>query len=738
MRLTNRTKTWAEASRRFWGERKDAPAEGLREAERSALMEPAFVAHPSAPEPEPMPNELSAEVSALLSGDPTQQLLTALGRFQRQVNVADSGAPAEAWVDNCIDQLISGIQIAHVRGWKGVKEALTDTARVLQSYDEGGDASGCVAFLQDAYEILCLMVGDLIVDNVRSGVMDKWRERYARAVSDLEQSGYSLIDDDTGVAPPPVRVPMPVVSGKPTNVTPFVPRAMPETAADEAPGALSDTYADVDSPDVTYGAADDAFADDDVHYVDEPAYLAEPMVEVTPFESAPAEAAWEDEVAEEAEVEETVVYVEEDAEVEYEEEIDSVPADMEDAAFDVEESSPFDAVEVDVDTTEVAPALDLGDEMYEEEDAPSTVHLVEADTTTPEAELLADEMMTETLEEAAEEEESWLVLPEADASVDAEPESDPFAAVEEEVATEAAPAAPIVDRAETAQFLFDELAETPMEEPAVEVTYLDEVVEEDPFTVVADLLNTSGETESPVAEEAIAAEAEVAEPVPAAAPVVAKQEDTPEALLRHAQAAMMRGDVRDAKVLALQLAANMAKLEAQKAVQIVQDAITRLAETDHAIEVAHSDVTNAEQRLQDTTRIREEREHEIDVKKSGIHGLEKRVDSVESSIEKLEEQIARLRAQHEQELERLAEVQADLEVEREQERMLLEDLDRLFETEQAATDTLELARTRAEQLRQQRLEREQAREACEQMLARQRESAEGIERTLEAVVGKAN
>lgn len=731
MRLTNRTKTWAEASRRFWGERKESPSEGLRDAERSALLDAAPTFAPSAPEPQSLPTESPVEPSSLLTGDPTQQLLTALGRFQRQVIVADSGAPAEAWVDNCIDQIISGIQIAHVRGWKGVKEALTDTARVLQSYDEGGDASGAVAFLQDAYEILCLMVGDLIVDNVRSGVMDKWRERYARAVADLEQSGHSLIDDDTGVAPPPVRVAPPVstaqVNSVPHNVTPFVPRAFVEQPADEAPGPLRDVYADVDTPDVTYG--EDEYIDEETAYVDERDYGVAPEPEVSPFEEVAEEPAWEDEAPEagleveeiEAE-EEAVVYIEDTPDPDYEDEAPasavceaSEPEDV----FDEDEASPFDvpveaALEAEDDSVS-----EFAGEMMDESPAALTATLQEDIEEEPE--LLADAMLGETVELPEQtEDESWLVLPEEDVS-----------------ATTAEQGIVTAVSTEPAQYLFDELNESPAHEPQVEVTYIDELESDEPLDVVAEMIKAGAEAEQEAGVQTDAAPAveEVAAEVPTAQ-AATKTEDTPEAILRHAQAAMMRGDVRDAKVLALQLAANMAKLEAQKAVQIVQDAVTRLTETDHAIEVADSDVSKAETRLMDTMQVREDREHEIDLKKSGIHGLEKRVDSVESAIQKLEDQIAKLRAQHELELEKLAEAQADLEVEREQERMLLEDLDRIQEAEQAASDTLELARTRAEQLRQQRLEREQAREACEQMLARQRESAENIERTLEAVLGR--
>jgi hypothetical protein len=123
------------------------------------------------------------------------------------------------------------------------------------------------------------------------------------------------------------------------------------------------------------------------------------------------------------------------------------------------------------------------------------------------------------------------------------------------------------------------------------------------------------------------------------------------------------------------------------------------------------------------------------VKRSGIAGLEKRAATVQASIAKLDEQIARLMAQRDAEQEKLTEAHAELEAERGEEQILLEDLDRIQESERAAGDTLDLARGRVEDLRAQRLEREQAWEACEQLLARQRESAENIERTLEAVQG---
>lgn len=718
---------WAEAGRRLWGERKDQSTSGLQAAERSALTQPDEI--PTVPPAAPAAPEPSAETVSLLNGDPTQQLLTALGRFQRQVNVADSGAPAEAWVDNCMDQLITGIQIAHVRGWKGVKEALTDTARILQSYDDAGAASGSVAFMQDAYEILCLMVGDLIVDNVRSGVMDKWRERYTRAVSDLEKAGHALLDDE-GNATAPARATQAVAAAtatvaaagpRPSNVTPFVPRTVAEEVALEEDGAapLSESYADLDAPDVTYAEDEDAQAEEEDEYPDGTAYAyeAEPEAE-SPFDDEAVVQVEDEEALEEAKV---------------------VEAPRFDASM---EDDPFDALEAEKRAYEAelaAERIELVEEVVVEASLEEEAEEDDAIADEPEAEAyeviieaLVEEVAEENIEEAQEAEESldetpMTVLPESEAMEEAYFDEE---YLEEEACDEpAAEAVPEAPRpVETAEFLFDELMDG-----APEGAEAIDLIAEDEEDSAVDLMSIEAEVAVAEPELAAAPEAEAA-PAPAAE-AEEVVEESPQVILRNAQAAMLRGDTRDAKLLALQLAANMARIEAQKAVQVVQDAVVRLTETEEAIVVAEGDVAHAEQRLAETMELRTTREHDLDVKRSGIAGLEKRAATVQASIAKLDEQIARLMAQRDAEQEKLTEAHAELEAERGEEQILLEDLDRIQESERAAGDTLDLARGRVEDLRAQRLEREQAWEACEQLLARQRESAENIERTLEAVQG---
>lgn len=155
------------------------------------------------------------------AGDPTQRLVTALGRFHRYVAKGQSGASQEYWSDDCMDQLGLAIEIALSQDWMNIVEALTDVARILQSYENVGTAHLCVSFLNESYEILSLMVGDLIVNNVRSGVMDKWRERYRRAVADLSAAGLTLVQDqdseeEPAEVPPEGRV-IPFDTGAPAK-----------------------------------------------------------------------------------------------------------------------------------------------------------------------------------------------------------------------------------------------------------------------------------------------------------------------------------------------------------------------------------------------------------------------------------------------------------------------------------------------------------------------------------------
>lgn len=165
--------------------------------------------------------------------DPTQRLLTAMGRFHRYVAKGQAGAPQEFWSDDCMNQLLTAVELSVAQGWKEIVEALTGTARVLQTYEIASAAHLCVPFLNDSYEVLCLMVGDLIVNNTRSDAMATWRTRYDKAVAGLTAAGLELVEDKPEEAPVPVSAVAATDAQSVENVENTLPFPMP----DEAPPA---------------------------------------------------------------------------------------------------------------------------------------------------------------------------------------------------------------------------------------------------------------------------------------------------------------------------------------------------------------------------------------------------------------------------------------------------------------------------------------------------------------------
>ncbi len=205
----------------FWGKQSksasdDAEFSPVASEERSALLNGEE--KPAAMHEEPVPAD-----SGL--GDPTQRLLTALGRFQRHKARAQDGLPQEAWSDECMKQLINAVEIAMTQGWTDVVNTLTDTARILQSYEDVGKASQCVPFLGDSYDILCWMIGDLIVGQVRPGAIEKWRQRYERAIEELRMAGIPLVQDEDEEEAPENPAPADVQTQQTVTEIPITPPA---------------------------------------------------------------------------------------------------------------------------------------------------------------------------------------------------------------------------------------------------------------------------------------------------------------------------------------------------------------------------------------------------------------------------------------------------------------------------------------------------------------------------------
>lgn len=208
MRFGRRAKTRLFPGRRDTSAPDDSSIGPVASEERSALL---FQPPETEEGPEPAEDDTTPG-----QGDPTQRLLTALGRFHRFVAKGQAGAPQEFWTDECMNQLAAAAETSLAQNWTHIVDAITGTARVLHSYENAGSAHLCTSFLNDSYEILCLMVSDLIVNKVRAGVVNKWRERYDRAIDELTAAGLTLIEDD--VQPEP-RVPEPAKPEPPARAS---------------------------------------------------------------------------------------------------------------------------------------------------------------------------------------------------------------------------------------------------------------------------------------------------------------------------------------------------------------------------------------------------------------------------------------------------------------------------------------------------------------------------------------
>ena len=604
MQFGKKTRNLAAASRRFFGER---PNQGDPELDLAVGTLEHSDEEDNAMTPPP-------QEESMVAGDPTQRLLTALGRFQRQVSRAEEGAPQEAWCDECMNQLITGIEIALNEDWSDVKEALTDVARILQTYEDVDRADQSVNFLKDSYEILCLMVGDLIVGNVRSGVMRKWQDRYERALDELADAGLTLVDDDA--------------SGE------------REHHGDRHAHDLSTAETLDDAPDHDFdNMLEQGFGAD----------IPDSVFDGGGHSGSAFATAPEDPFA---------------------------PLNRDDA-------SPFG--EPGTSATPAQPAASL----------PSLDELLGR----PVAE--SDDLEDEENGEAKTMELSDDFTADNDASV----------AETIELSLESAPAEEAVPDslfAETSGDLIElDFGSTAASEPEPEP--------------------------QAVAEPVRPAPAPVAAPAPPAEP----EPGTPEAWFFTAQRAMAQGNLGDAKVFALQLAANMAKMEADQVAGRIAIIEADIAQNSQAIAGGEAAVGEAEHRVQQLEEQVALCQREFEAKREQIGQLRDEAAAVETSIEDLNRQIAELEARRDAEVERLSNYQTSLDDNLSEESRMQSELEALSEEESGSRENLDGARDHVLILQQTGAAHAASLQAAQAELELRRASVTDIEHTIQQVGGGA-
>ncbi len=605
-----------------------------------------------------------AENGPVIAGDPTQRLLTALGRFQRQVSKAESGAPQETWCDECMNQVVTGIETALSENWDNVREALTDTARVLQTYENAGRACECVPFLQDSYEILCLMVGDLIVDNVRSGVMQKWHERYEAAVAEVGKAGLVLVGDEGGDE-----------GGEAQQETGFD-QAAP-AAAHEGPAAPSFGELRIEE---TAEAAEPEFSMDALDNNEFTAEYAE--AEASPFDPPP--------------------------------ETEAAPPDS------GVEAPTFDDV---LDAAEEAQGAGAGPFAAPGEALDAPLEAGPAGETAPETETIEASALEAALGEQGLEE--YIAAPEDDGEAEALEETGAIEVREEAVRGEAmaeAPAEAEADAEADAEAERETEAEAEAEETAGE--------QDDPAM----------ETEKGPEHLGESLESESAAGTAPQAPVESPrqmdiEEGSPEALLQDAQRAVARGDLGDAKAVALELAVSMAQLEADHAETMVHEGEV-LVQKDHvAIANCEEQVRGFERGVQEAETCVADHEVDLQLKSEEVEKLRDQVSEFNGVVSDLDGQIRELEAKRDEEAERLSGFEADLEASLGGESRVQSELGELREAEEVSHNTLVEARQEADTMQKDRAAHETELTRIRQELDFRRGSVRDIERTIEQVTG---
>ncbi len=622
----------------------------------------------------------------------TQHMLSALGRFHRQVTKAKVGAAQELWTDECMNELVTAAEVAVREGWRETVTVLTETGRILQTYEDAGRARECVPFLSETYDILSLMVGDLIVGEVRPGVLAKWGECHGKALRTLEAAGLTLIDIENGEEDAEADGSAAAESQPPMNTVPF-----------ELPPL-----------------------DDYEEEAEEGAALEVPTLDnLPPMQEA--------EIARAEPIDEALLAAEQEREYA--------------AMAEPENGDPLNAAVASItgaDAPEYSPETDLAAPV-----APATIEddggMTEA---APAAETAAeDPAVVATLDSfceglariaAAEDRDFTTVYA---AMLDELAFLDKWAVEAEREHAQRLTRAmallcqQVADGNATPNDKFLELgygfceaymeAQSGQASPTVE-TWLEECS----ALYRRWTQQPVAETESDLAaalEEAPASASAGAEEAPAA---VTENDGTPETLLRIAQEAVVQGRLTEAKVFAMQAAAAFAKREADQAQQRLSTIEKRINEGGLQIEAARGDLRSAEEAVAEAEKQTKEGEKALAACGTQTQEAQEQLESIDSELADLDARIRELQAQRDATAERRAEAEEQLGQIRTEESNAESALGSRRSEEDDARNRLEEARQKVKNLERKRTELELEMERARDLLARQQSSLEDIEQTI--------
>ncbi len=692
MRFSRRKETRRPAVRR------DAVTTGrdlggpVASEERSALLFRDTEASTNSTEAQ-TPNARPSSVS-------TQALMNALGRFHRFAAKGEAGAPQELWTDDCMNHLVDAVEIAIGNNWKYIARALTDTARILHSYEKAGCAQLAVPFLNDSYKILCLMVGDLIVNNTSTGLESRWNDRYNKAVVALLDAGLKLIDDEpsedaapaeSAPEPPVAKAPdAPVATAKPKQgeVLPFT---RPEPAAvRRAPEPRPEPKPEVPKMD-DFLPFPEAFDEEEEEEESSAPTVREALPESVfePVEPAPEPVAAPPTPAAAA-VFEPVAEVPEEAAIE-----DADTAVYEDAVDEVE----------DVEEVQGTTVTDILDALCEDL---AQIEGAAVDARAPLFDLIEEKLGELERFARGDGHDKALLTCERMRTICG-------------VAAQAR--GRIDDRFFESAYAFceaymaagrdgkDALADTWRRESEALTTSVPEAPSETPKAIVEEV----------PAVDAFAAETGAEE---------AAEEGSPDSLLETARQAIVRGDMGSAKALALQAVVHLAEAEAAKAQARVEEAERRFSANAEEIEFARASVKKCEQEVTVAEGRVAEGQAELADARAHVSMNAEKVAGIEKRVHEIEDQIRALQEARQRELDRVNEARGELDAAQAEEERTADDVATMSEAEQAARSGLEKARQNVKDLQRRRLELEELLSRARETLTYHRQSLSDVERTI--------
>jgi len=198
VRFGKRKNTLAALGRRLFGKQQESSSsgqsdEGIAREERDALLDGTPYQGSSSTYSQDM-EPLSGFGS--LSMDPIQQLWAKLGHFSRLLSRAQGSANATDWDDQAMADLAEALEIALNNDMQTICTPLIDVGRVLASYRAVGKPAQCLPFLFEAYDQLSMIAGDMAVGSVSEAVQRRWEELYDAQARHMRAEGIPLLEDD--------------------------------------------------------------------------------------------------------------------------------------------------------------------------------------------------------------------------------------------------------------------------------------------------------------------------------------------------------------------------------------------------------------------------------------------------------------------------------------------------------------------------------------------------------------